>query len=57
MSENPVMTFPIKKRIYAELFIYGKQGYFIKKVKVKKLSDLLEECKLKGAEIGTKNNK
>jgi len=41
-----VKTFPIKKRINAELFIYMKQGLFIQKgdkERMKKIMNLLEE--------------
>jgi len=31
-SENPLMTFPIKKRINARLFIDRKQGFMNKKM-------------------------
>jgi len=47
MNENPVMIFPIKMRINTELFISGKQGLYIHKERIKKLSDLLEEGKHK----------
>jgi len=47
MSENPMETFPIKKRINTELFIDGKQGLYIQKARIKKLSDLLREGELK----------
>jgi len=38
-----VMTFPIKKRINAELFIDGKQGLYIQNGNEEKDSDLIEE--------------
>jgi len=47
MIVNPVMAFPIKKRFNTELFIDGKQGLNIQNDRTKKLSDLLEEGKLK----------
>jgi len=31
MSGNPIMTFPIKKRINTELFIGGKQKLYTQK--------------------------
>jgi len=37
------MTFPIKKRINAELFIDGKQGLYIQNGNEEKDSDLIEE--------------
>jgi len=40
------MAFPLKKRIDAELFINRKQGLYIQNG-IKKLSDLIEEGKLK----------
>jgi len=40
---NPIMTFPIKKRINTELFINGKYELYINKGKIKdSRSDLLE---------------
>jgi len=42
-QNNPVVTFPIKKRIYSELFIGTKIRGFICKMKSRKCSDLIEE--------------
>jgi len=43
MSEKPIMTFPIKKRINTGLFIDGKQKLYIHKGQIKKWSDLKKE--------------
>jgi len=57
MSENSVMTFQIiKKRINTELVFDGQQRLYIQKERIEKLSDLLEEGKLKLAKLGTENN-
>jgi len=37
MSENPVMTLPIKKRINTERLIDGKQGLYVQKERINKL--------------------
>jgi len=51
------MIFPIKKIINTELFIGGKQGFYIQKEQIKKLSDLFEEGELKLAKFGVNTNK
>jgi len=56
MSENPVMYFPITKRISTELFISGKQGLYIQTERIKKLSYFKKKGKLKLAEIGSNAN-
>jgi len=48
MSKNPVMAFPIKKRINTELFIERKQGFYIQKW-FKKLSGKIEEGRIEMA--------
>jgi len=50
MSENPVMTFTIKKRINTEVFIDWKQGLYIPEEQIKKRG------KLKWAKVGADAN-
>jgi len=46
MSENPVMTFPIKKTINTELFIHGRAELYIQKNGASQLSGKFESVKV-----------
>jgi len=55
--ETPIITFQIKKRIITELLISAKQGLYMQKERIKKISDLIEEGKWKWAETCANANK
>jgi len=42
MSGNPIMTFPIKKRINTELFIDGNRNFLYMRDKSRKIGGPLE---------------